>query len=98
MNMRIVIYMNIYITKDNAELLERIRGKRSMSGLINELLDRYRKGQGPDILPPKNIDKPIKTPKDAKKAVEVLKGNKSASLCEHFQTKGNCRYPGCKYA
>lgn len=42
MNMTIIIYMNIYISKENEE---RLRQEASMSGLINHLLEEYYAGQ-----------------------------------------------------
>lgn len=46
------MYMNIYITKDNAKFLKEIASSRTMSGLVNELLDKYRAGEGADLFPP----------------------------------------------
>lgn len=42
MNMCIVMYMNIYMTKDNEDFLKKIKPEKSMSGLVNKLLDDYR--------------------------------------------------------
>lgn len=62
MNMCMIMTMNIYITKENEEFLRRIKPGQSMSGLINELLDKYRNGKGPDLFPPEielGMGKPI---------------------------------------
>lgn len=43
MNMYIVMYMNIYISEDNQKYLRTL--DQSMSGLINKLLNDYRRGK-----------------------------------------------------
>lgn len=43
------MYMNIYITQDNAVFLHGIKDKQSMSSLVNNLLDKYR-AEGKELL------------------------------------------------
>lgn len=99
MNMTIIIYMNIYITKDNEEFLKSIT-EGSMSGIINKLLNNYRKGNGPDLFP-KRIPKPkiINSVQDVKNIFPEAKAQK---FCKegHPVPEGRtkCLGKGCRYS
>lgn len=60
------MFMNIYMRRDNEEFLKGLSG--SMSGLINELLDNYRAGNGADLFPP--------VPSELMEVPEQFKGSK----------------------
>lgn len=60
--------MNIYMSKPNAEFLHNLPTKQSMSGLVNELLDNYRAGKGPDLFP-QFAKEVIETPQDVERAL-----------------------------
>ena len=68
MYMYILMYMNIYITHTNEEFLR--NSGQSMSGLINQLLDDYRKGNPVS----KNISVPrVKATKE--EAFDIIQKN-----------------------
>ncbi len=83
MHMVIVMHMNIYITKANEEYLKNFTYGKSMSGLINKLIDEYRieydraprlveilPGGLPEETQQEILSKPIKTKADAEKVIK----------------------------
>lgn len=92
-DMTIIMTMNIYITKDNEKFLKTLSEGKSMSGLINELLNSYRKKKAYDVIPltPREI-KPVLKIEDNE---PLNKAAKDYSLCKHGQVKGFCKQ-GCK--
>lgn len=106
MAMYIVMTMNIYITKQNEE---KLRGEKSMSGLINHLLDLHY-GHLPElatstadnlIINGNVVDETYQAPttpaKNSRLATPrpINKGKKDYSVCKHGAVKGFCK-KGCK--
>jgi hypothetical protein len=100
--MRIIMNMNIYITKDNEEYLDSLPDGQSKSGLINTLLDHHRDNVGKTSV---SIDSKLlkETPgkvfnigKD-----NAIVGKKTNGYClnGHISSSGNgqCDWKGCKY-
>lgn len=94
--MYIVMNMNIYITKDNEGYLKSLN--RSMSGLVNELLEAHRGTRS--FSEPKIAQKPaprtgekIKT-FDTKKQVDfaALKQTLGVNLCKHGASPELCKH------
>lgn len=63
--------MNIYITKDNESFLKEIAIERSMSGLVNELLDKYR-GRNGAVAETKTVQGEEESPEEVEQTFEEM--------------------------
>lgn len=104
MYMRIVITMNIYITKANQEYLNSLPDGQSKSGLINDLLDKER-GATPLQVAKENFDEELdKWPKKDSGVPEEPsdiadpappKKNLGKDLCPHGLPWAMCKKAKC---
>jgi hypothetical protein len=92
--------MNIYLTKENEEKLRNDKltnGLISMSGLINQLLERHFEVQdkwiGPESVNVHDLD--LLPPEVAYDAPPEIKYGADIALCDHDNPLGQCEY-GCK--
>lgn len=83
MYMTIIMTMNIYITKDN-ELFLKALSDGSMSGLINRLLDDYRKDKAYDPIP--------LSPRGPKPVLRLSDAGLVPKLCKHGADPKMCKF------
>lgn len=111
MTMCIVMTMNIYISSDNKKALKELKDKgHSMSGLVNHLLDKWRKSGKIPSLPTDGVKtividstpvgenefhKLVTDKKSSPVRPPINKEGKDYSTCKHGAIKGFCK-KGCK--
>jgi len=79
--------VTVYIRKEDMPKWEVIDKKAEfISNALNDSPDKFM------------ADEATRSYKAPVESVAEALVKKKENLCEHFQTKGNCRYNGCKFA